>query len=324
MNEVHRVPLPKRQLPGTDIALTELGFGAASLGNLFTETSEADASAAVAEAWKRGIRYFDTAPHYGLGLSERRLGRALAEHPRSEYVISTKVGRLLGENPSPTARDPEGFAVPGDLRRRWDFSRDGVLRSVEASLERTGLDRFDILYLHDPDLSGIPGAAESGAAALIELREQGITTAVGIGSNSATAVAELFRRADIDVAMLAGRCTLLDHDRAADVLDAADGRGLIAVGVFNSGLLATNRPTKGAKFDYANASTDLIESANRLADALEAHGATLPQAAIAYPLLEPQVVNVTLGMRNAAQVDRNVTLYETAMHPAAWDAVFAA
>jgi D-threo-aldose 1-dehydrogenase len=300
----------ERLIRGTDVRLTELAFGGASLGNLYTPTSEEDAVASVEQAWASGIRYFDTAPHYGLGLSERRLGAVLAGHPRGEYVISTKVGRLLVPNESPTPLDDQGFVVPGDLRREWDFSRDGVLRSVEASLERLGTDYIDILYLHDPDLSGVEDAAVTGAAALLALREQGVVRAVGIGSNSAAAVAQAFRESDIDLAMLAGRYTLLEQDGADDVFDAAGERSIVAVGVFNSGLLSTERPKPGARYDYAPAPQDLIERAHRLADIVEAHGATLPHAAVAFPLRHPQVVSVAIGMRTAAQVLANVALHE--------------
>lgn len=309
----------KRAVVGTPLELTEIGFGAASIGNLYSATSDEDAQAAVQAAWESGIRYFDTAPHYGLGLSERRLGAALSGHPRDEYVISTKVGRLIVPREDPLEWDDDGFAVPGDLGRQWDFSRDGILRSVEASLQRTGLDRFDILYLHDPDRSGIPDAASMGARTLIELRDAGVVTAVGIGSNDARAVAELFRAADIDVAMLAGRCTLLDHGAYDDVLDAAGDRSIVAVGIFNSGLLSRPRPAPGATFDYAPASEQMLAKAVRLADLAEKHGATLPQAAIAYPLRTPGVANVTIGMRTERHVRDNINLYLTPPPRSLWD-----
>src|SRR5947209_8120038 len=141
----------RRTIARTPVAVTDLGFGASVIGNLYRATSDDEAAAAVAAAWEAGIRYFDTAPHYGLGLSERRLGAALRSYPRDQYVVSSKVGRLLVPNEHPRGVDSEGFAVPDDVRRQWDFSRDGVLRSIEASLERTRLDRLDVVYVHDPD-----------------------------------------------------------------------------------------------------------------------------------------------------------------------------
>src|SRR5689334_15858656 len=165
-------------------SLTELGLGGSQLGNLFQESTDAESEAAVEAAWQAGIRYFDTAPHYGLGLSERRLGKALAGYPRDSFTLSTKVGRALDANPHPTGSDLEsgGFAVPDDLVRRWDFSADGVRRSLEESLERLGLDRIDIVYVHDPDDHADQAVAEA-IPALVALREQGVVGAVGIGMN---------------------------------------------------------------------------------------------------------------------------------------------
>ena len=308
-----------RELPGTSLRLTELSYGASTLGNVFRVTTDEESHDAVRAAWERGIRYFDTAPHYGLGLSERRLGAALAEFPRDEVVISTKVGRLLVPNPSPTERDDDIFEVPGDLTRQWDFSRDGILRSIEGSLERLRTDRIDVLYLHDPDISGLDGAAELGAKTLIELREEGVVGAVGIGSNSAAAISELFERTDIDLAMVAGRYTLLEQHGAERLFEAAGHRSIVAVGVFNSGLLATPRPRADAHYDYAEPPVELIARANALADVAERHGVTLPQAAIAFPLRHPQVSSVAIGMRSAEQVVRNVDLYNSPVPEALWE-----
>ena len=307
-----------RLVHGSDVRLTELAFGGASLGNLYAPTPDSDVVESIEQAWASGIRYFDTAPHYGLGLSERRLGAALSERPRAEYVLSTKVGRLIVPHENPTPLDDQGFVVPGDLRREWDFSRDGVLRSVDSSLERLGTDYIDILYLHDPETSGHHRATEIGAAALIELREQGVARLVGIGSNSAYAVAKCFRESDIDLAMLAGRYTLLEQDGADAVFEAAGDRSIVAVGVFNSGLLSTARPKPGAMYDYAPAPQELIDRANRLADVAEANGVTLPQAAVAFPLRNPQVVSVAIGMRTAAQVRANVELLDHAPGAGVW------
>jgi D-threo-aldose 1-dehydrogenase len=305
-----------RGLPGP---FTALGFGAASLGNLYRETSDDEARAAVDRAWERGIRYFDTAPHYGLGLSERRLGAALANRPRDEYVLSTKVGRLLVPNETPTGRDPD-FVVPDDLRRQWDFSRDGILRSLEQSLERLGTDRVDVLYVHDPDQHSERAAWEA-AETLTELRDEGVIAARGVGTNTARQLPELFAADAIDVAMLAGRYTLLEQESALPALAAAErhGKAVVAVAVFNSGLLATTRPAPDARYDYGPAPEELIDRAVRIAEVCEAHGATLPQAAIAFPLQHPAVVDVTLGMRTADQVDRNADLFEASVPEALWD-----
>ncbi|MDX3127977.1 aldo/keto reductase, partial [Streptomyces scabiei] len=168
----HRT-IGSRKITNTSVELTELGFGASVIGNLYRVTPVEDASAAIETAWDAGIRYFDTAPHYGLGLSELRLGAALRERPRAEYVVSSKVGRLLVPNEAPRGMDSEGFVVRDDLRRQWDFSRDGVLRSIEETLDRTGLDRLDIVYLHDPD-DHWQQAADAAMPTLADLRDQGV------------------------------------------------------------------------------------------------------------------------------------------------------
>jgi D-threo-aldose 1-dehydrogenase len=308
-----------RIVPGTDIELTELGFGAASIGNLYRATTDEEAELAVEKAWELGIRYFDTAPHYGLGLSEYRLGRALRRYPRDEYVISTKVGRLVVDNDRPTIRDEEGFDVPGDKRRVWDFSDEGIRRSVTESLDRLGLDRVDILYAHDPDQS--PGdSGDFAAETLISLREQGVVRAVGVGSNSAEEVAKTFQRHDIDVAMLAGRYTLLEQASEDTALRAAAERGksIVAVGVFNSGILATSTPQDSAHYNYLPATQELLERVKEIAKVCAEFGVSVPGAAIAFPLQNETIANVSLGMRDAIQVQRNVSLYEQGTPDELW------
>jgi D-threo-aldose 1-dehydrogenase len=302
--------LHRRKIHDTGVELTELGFGASVIGNLYRTTSAEEATAALDTAWDAGIRYFDTAPHYGLGLSERRLGAALRTRPRDEYVVSSKVGRLLVPNEDPLGVDTEGFVVRDDLRRQWDFSRDGVLRSIEDTLTRTGLDRLDVVYLHDPD-DHWRQAADEAMPALAELRDQGLIGAIGAGMNQSAMLARFLRETAADVAMLAGRYTLLDQSSLDDVLPAAHehGKSVVAVGVFNSGLLSRDRPTEGMKYDYQDAPPELVARARAIADVCEAHGTTLPAAAIAFPFTHPAVVNVTLGMRNPEQVRRNARLH---------------
>jgi D-threo-aldose 1-dehydrogenase len=308
-----------RALPNGELRFSKLGLGAAGLGNLYRETSDADSDAAVAEAWARGIRYFDTAPHYGLGLSERRLGRALAKYPRDEYVISTKVGRLLVANDHPIGMDSEGFAVPDDLVREWDFSRDGIRRSLDASLERLGLDRVDIVYAHDPD-QAYPGAGIQAAPFLAELRDEGLATSVGVGTNSGHEAAKLLAETDLDLAMLAGRYTLAEQDALDDALAVAldVGKRIVSVGVFNTGLLSTDRPSTDARYEYQAADPALIARVNAIADICSHFDVTVPQAAVAFPLLHPAVVNVTLGMRTAAQVRQNAALVDVSIPSELW------
>ncbi|WP_340374341.1 aldo/keto reductase [Streptomyces sp. SS7] len=308
------------KIADTPVELGRLGFGASVIGNLYRVTPADEARAAVETAWESGIRYFDTAPHYGLGLSERRLGGALRGLPRDSYVISSKVGRLLVANDRPRGMDDEGFVVRDDLRRQWDFSRDGVLRSLEATLERTGLDRLDVVYLHDPD-DHWRQAAEEAVPALAELRDQGVIGAIGAGMNQSAMLARFLRETAVDLVMLAGRYTLLDQSALDDVLPAARelGKAVVAVGVFNSGLLSRDHPAEGMKYDYQDAPPDLVARARAIAEVCTAHGTSLPAAAMAFPRTHPSIINVTLGMRNPEQVRRNVALHGQVIPDALWD-----
>ncbi|MGC0414265.1 D-threo-aldose 1-dehydrogenase [Streptomyces sp. SAI-195] len=310
----------RSRTPARGPELTELGLGAAQLGNLFRETSDADAQGAVDAAWDSGVRYFDTAPHYGLGLSERRLGAALARRPRAEYTVSTKVGRLLVPSPETAHRqDDGGFAVPASFRRVWDFSRDGILRSLEGSLTRLGLDHVDIVYLHDPD-DHWRQASTTGVDTLVELRDQGVVKAVGAGMNQAAMLTEFVRRSDVDLVMVAGRHTLLDRSARDELLPLARKRGVgvVAAAGYNSGLLATDRPPSDATYDYRPAPRELIARADALADVCERHGVTLPEAAIAYPLRHPAVVSVVLGARDARQSRTNAERLAARVPDALW------
>jgi D-threo-aldose 1-dehydrogenase len=299
------------------LELGELSLGCAQLGNLYCELSDDAARATVDAAWDVGVRYFDTAPHYGLGLSERRLGDALAGRRRDAYVLSTKVGRLL--EPIADGGVDSGFVVPATHRRVWDFSRDGVRRSLSESLERLGLDRVDIVYLHDPD-DHWDAVLRTGFPALAELRAEGIVSAVGAGMNQSAMLADLVRRADVDLLMLAGRYTLLEQDSLDDLLPlcAARGVGIVAAGVFNSGLLARPYPADDAKYNYRDAPRGLVARARAIAAVCERHGTTLPAAAIAFPLGHPAVVSVCVGVRSPEQIERNATLYQQGVPPQLW------
>jgi D-threo-aldose 1-dehydrogenase len=316
-------PLPLRRIGHSPVHVTELSFGGAAIGNLFTEVSEQDARAAVDAAWAGGIRTFDTAPHYGLGLSERRLGDALRQRPRDEYVISTKVGRVLDPAPSadaPAGGDPEGFAVPARYVRRFDFSADGVTRSLEASLARLGLDRVDIALIHDPD-DHADQAFREGYPALEKLRAAGVVRAIGAGMNQAEMLTRFVTDTDVDLVLVAGRYTLLDQSAAAELLPAALRRGVsvIAGGVFNSGVLAA--PDAGATYDYQAAPAELIERARRLQEACARFGVPLRAAAARFPLTHPAVASVLIGARNAAEITDAVALRALDIPAALWDAL---
>ncbi len=300
-------------------ALSKLGLGCAQLGNLYREMSDETAAAVVGAAWDQGIRYFDTAPHYGLGLSERRLGAALAGRPRDEYVLSTKVGRLLEHNPDHAGeRDlADGFDVPATLRRRRDYSRDGVLRSLESSMDRLGVDRIDIAFVHDAE-NHVEEALDGAIPALLELRDQGVLGGVGLGMNYDTVLAEFVRRSDVDIVMIAGRYTLLEQPALDELLPlcAARGVSVVAAGVFNSGILAS--PTPGGTYNYAAAPAELVEKAMRIAEVCAAHGVELPAAAIALPATHEAVRSVVLGASSVRQVEANAARAAVDVPPALW------
>ena len=302
------------------LELTELSLGCAQLGNLYRAVTDDEAVATVDAAWDCGIRYFDTAPHYGLGLSERRLGHALASRRREEYVVSTKVGRRLERLSPPHGRDDEGFDVAATHRRVWDFSRDGVLRSLERSLERLGLERVDAVFLHDPD-DHWRDALEHAYPALEELRREGVVTSIGAGMNQAEMLAQFVRHTDVDLLMLAGRYTLLEQG-ALDVLLPLcvehDVR-VVAAGVFNSGLLARDEPPADARYDYVDAPPDVVDRARRIARICGRHGTSLPAAAVAFPLAHPAVASVCVGARSPSQVERNAGLHGASIDPALWE-----
>jgi D-threo-aldose 1-dehydrogenase len=304
----------------TDVRVTELSFGAAGIGNLFRAVSDEVASAAVEAAWDAGVRTFDTAPHYGLGLSERRLGAALRGRDRDTYTVSTKVGRLLEPNPEGSHGNDlaHGFAVPDTHRRVWDFSSDGVLRSLEASLDRLGLDRVDIALLHDPDDHAEQALTEAYPA-LERLRGEGVVKAIGIGVNQCALPARFLRETDIDVVLLAGRYTLLEQEGLAEVLPqaAARGRSVIVGGVFNSGLLTDPRP--GAMYDYAPTPPHVLDRALRMKAVTDGAGVPLRAAALRFPLGHPAVASVLSGARSAREVRDTVDQMRRTVPAALWD-----
>lgn len=294
-------------------------FGGAGIGNLLREVSDDDARATVDAAWDVGVRGFDTAPHYGLGLSERRLGAALAGRPRDEYAISTKVGRRLVPGPG-DGMDDDGFAVPNDLVRQWDPTADGVRRSLDESLGRLGLDRVDIAYLHDPDVYDLEAGLTQALPALAALRDEGVVRAVGVGSNSVAALTEAVETGLCDVVMLAGRYTLLEQPAAALVARCAElGVDVVAVGVYNSGLLSRPLPAPHTTYDYAPAPPELVERARALAAVCERHGVTLPETAVAYPLRAPAVRAIAVGAQSAEQVRSNAERAAVHVPEALWD-----
>jgi D-threo-aldose 1-dehydrogenase len=301
------------------VEVTELSFGGAALGNLFTAVDDETAAATVDAAWDGGIRLFDTAPHYGLGLSERRLGAALRGRPRDGYALSTKVGRLL-EPVSPPYRRDDAFAVPATHARRFDYSADGVRRSIADSLERLGVDRIDIALIHDPDDHGEQAFREAYPA-LEKLRAEGVVRAIGAGMNQSAMLTRFVTDTDVDVVLLAGRYTLLDRGAADTLLPAALERGVSVVvgGVFNSGLLADPRPD--ATFDYLAAPPALLARARAMAEVCDGYGVPLRAAAVRFPLRHPAVASVLIGARNPDEMRDALRLREMDIPAQLWDAI---
>ncbi|MDH2427707.1 aldo/keto reductase [Sphaerisporangium sp. TRM90804] len=304
---------------GRGARVTRFGFGGAPIGNLFSAVSDEQAVEAVGAAWAAGVRLFDTAPHYGLGLSERRLGAALRHRPREQYTLSTKVGRLLVPSSS-GGRDDQGFDVPADRHRVWDFSRDGVRRSIEESLVRLGHDSVDMVLIHDPDDHWEQAVGEAYPA-LAELRDQGVVKAIGVGMNQWRMLAAFVQATDVDAVLLAGRYTLLDRSGAAQLLPLCLDRGVavLAAGVFNSGLLATH--DAAGTYDYGPAPRPAVELARRYAAICERYGVTLPQAALHFPLRHPAVTSVLVGARSAEEVRRNAALAAAPVPVELWEAL---
>ncbi|MHB9755860.1 aldo/keto reductase [Streptomyces sp. BYX5S] len=299
------------------VPVTALGFGAAGIGNLYTPVRDDEAHAALDAAWDAGLRSFDTAPHYGLGLSERRVGAFLATRPTGSYTLSTKVGRLLESYDGGGDDSAHGFAVPATARRVWDFSAAGVRRSIEESLGRLGVDRIDVVYLHDPDDHAKEAFGEAYPE-LERLRGEGLVGAIGAGMNQSAMLTRFVRDTDVDVVLCAGRYTLLDQRALKTLLPAAVERGVSVVlgGVFNSGLLAD--PRQGGTYDYTLASPEVLSRARRLKELAERHGTTLRAAALAFPFGHPGVTGVLVGMRSAAEVVDTVAQFETRVPDAFW------
>ena len=317
MNPAERIALGE-----TKLAVTRLGLGTAPLGGLFTPVTDADARGTVERAYAIGLRVFDTAPLYGHGLAEARLGRALGGKPRDEFVLATKVGRLLraGAPPDPS-QFHEGqpfYKVASPLNPVFDFTYDGVMWSVEESLFRLGLDRLDILYIHDPDEHYVE-ALHGAYPALERLRSEGAIAAVGVGMNQPEMLVRFARAAPFDCFLVAGRYSLLDQTALQELLPLCLERRIAVVvgGVYNSGILAD--PRAGATFDYVPATSGLIERAQRLQAVCRDYGVPLKAAALQFPLGHPAVASVLIGCRSAAEVEENVRLFRTDIPDELWE-----
>jgi D-threo-aldose 1-dehydrogenase len=311
------------------IDFTELGFGAAPLGNLYRAISDKEAHDVLQAAWDTGCRYFDTAPLYGLGISERRVGSFLRTKNRDDYVISTKAGRLLRVCPPDQKTGIGKFFDTPNRREVYDYSYDGVMRSVEASLERTGLDRFDILLVHDVDIftHGSKEAADSrieefmrgGYSAMLSLRDQGVIKAFGGGINEWQVCQTLAERGDFDLFLLAGRYTLLEQEALESFLPLAQKRGIgiMLGGPYNSGILARG-PSDTAQYNYSDAPREVIEKVKRINQVCERHGVRMIEAALNFPLLHPSVVSVIPGGQSVSEVNSNKAMLGRPIPSALW------
>ena len=298
-------PLDEVTLPRSGLRVRRLALGTAPFASIFWGNDAGTAVQTAARALQLGVRFFDTAPFYGLGEAERRLGRALAVAPNGERpVIATKAGRLLTAGPD------------GSVDAHFDFGYDAALRSLESSLERLGVDRVDIVHIHDPD-DYVNEALEGTYPALVGLRDQGVIGAVSLGTNSVGTAAAFLERADLDCMLVAGRYTLLDRS-AADLIDACADRGVayLAAGVFNSGVLA--RPRSGSWYDYGPASDATLARAAAIDAACQRHGVTLRAAAVSFPLTNPEVAAVVVGMAAPAEVDENLAALRTPVPDGLW------
>ncbi|BCY10271.1 aldo/keto reductase [Actinoplanes sp. L3-i22] len=291
MDPFERVPLG-----GTGVTVTRLGMGLAPIGGLFTPVGDADAIGAVEAAWRHGVRFFDTAPLYGSGLSERRAGAAL--RGRDGFTLATKVGRRLVPGADP---EQEIWTEPSGTAPAWDFSADGVRAQHRESLERLGLDRVDVLHLHDPD-DHFEEALHGAAPALAELRKAGVIGAVSAGMNQSAMLTAFARTGLFDCFLLAGRYTLLDQSGLGDLLPECRRRGISVIcgGVYNSGILAD--PGLNGTYDYQAAPPEIRARARAIAEVCARHDVPLRAAALQFPLGHPAVASVVIGMRSAAEV----------------------
>jgi D-threo-aldose 1-dehydrogenase len=317
--------LPTRPLGRLALPVSVIGFGGAPLGDLYARLDDAQAIAAVGAAHAAGITLFDTAPLYGHGLSEHRCGTALRRVPRDSFVLSTKVGRWMRAEPP---LDRSGYVGGLPHAAVVDYSYDGAMRAFEQSLLRLGLDRIDILLIHDVDVWTHGAAAidrrfreamEGAYRALSQLREQKVVKAIGVGVNEATMCARFATHGDFDCMMLAGRYSLLEQPALDEFLPIAErkGIGIMLGGVFNSGILATGA-TAGARYNYRAAPPDILDRVHRMEAVCRAHGVALADAAIQFPLGHPAVASVVLGAVTPAEVSRNVASLRRAVPAALW------
>lgn len=318
-------PTELRAIRDTGVQVSTLGLGTGPLGNLFAPVDDQAAQSVISEALRRGITYLDTAPVYGLGLAEQRLGRSLVRVDRNAVVVSTKVGRLLRKGAPPEeALFHDGvpfFKTDTDVNPVWDFSRHGIETSLAESLERLQTDRIDIAFIHEPPDELFDEAARTGYQALRNLQRDGLIGAVGLGWDRPDRMTAFLRRADCDCVLLASRYTLLDQTGLDELLPLCQARrtAVIAGGVFNSGILAN--PNPNSTYDYLPASDELIEHARRLKRVCAQAGVPLIGAALNFPFTHPSVVSVVVGARTVAELDDDIRGFTLPIPDSLWPAL---
>ncbi|MEO9896785.1 MAG: aldo/keto reductase [Paracoccaceae bacterium] len=313
-----------RKIGKTNTWVTSVSFGCASIGNLYRETSDAEVMEVLDAAWDQGIRYFDTAPHYGRGRSEQRLGKFLASKPREDIVISTKVGRVL--SPGQQHVQMEGFVNPLPNDVRYDYSGDGIEASLEGSRERLGTAYIDIVFVHDigvrthGDANDMHLAAfmDSGYERLVRLKEKGAIGAIGLGVNETEICTEIMQQVPLDVILLAGRLTLLDRSAEDTLVPMCKeaGTSLVLGGIFNSGILATGA-VEGATYDYAPASDQILRQVETLEAKANAQGLPLATAALHFAIDHPQTASALIGTAKLSSLKRNIDALRLERRPAA-------
>jgi len=314
---------------GATLPFTELGFGTAPLGNLYRPLTEKEARATLEASWLTGYRYYDTAPLYGLGLAETRLNGFLRDKPRDSFLLSTKIGRLMQLCPPAERSRPNAFFNVPSRREVFDYSYDGVMRSLEFSLERLGLDSIDIVFAHDVDITthGTKEASdqrirelmEGGYKALAKLRDEGVIKAIGAGVNEWEVAETLARAGDFDLFLLAGRYTLLEQKALDSFLPFCVERkiGVVIGGPYNSGILATG-PKPGARYEYAPASAEILERVKQIQRVCKAHDIQLVEAALRFPLGHPAIVSVIPGGQKPSETRRNAEILSVKIPAALW------
>jgi len=312
------VIIETRQLGQRGPSVTRIGLGCAPFGNLFTEVSDEDVQATVDAAWKGGIRFFDTAPLYGHGLSEIRLGKALAKYPRDQYVLASKVGRLLRE---PTEQiSPTIFKNVPQLEPIFDYSHDAVLASIDESLRRLNVDYLDVVHVHDPD-DHEDWVINEAFPTLIQLRDEGVVKAVGCGMNQTKSLTRFVHEVDLDCLLLAGRYTILDNASGSELLQLCCEKniGVVLGGIFNSGLLA--HPEMNKTFDYVDASPEILKNAQALAELAQSHGVSLAHAAVQFGLRHAGVSSIVIGARTTSEMEEDLSYASKEIPIEFWDAL---